>query len=203
MRYEVIVVVLCMHDGTEEREVEHIICVALSRGPLIQSRAYWSGTNTNTHQGEVGFHTSCTSVLHIHRIDSALAAKNAAENMPLVVISHNIYLPPEIVKTHKKLSSTRRATRTQPKWVTGCIPIFSIIISLTSRNQDIHHPATLSTKQIYEKQETCFDAREAERPSDAAEPLLDWRTRPPSIPDGVDCSLEHRNSLSPRWVLLD
>ncbi|CAM9097417.1 unnamed protein product [Pylaiella littoralis] len=51
--------------------------------------------------------------------------------------------------------------------------------------------------------ETCFDAREAERPSDATDPLLDWRSRPPSIPDGVHCSIEHRNSLSPRWVLLD
>lgn len=52
-------------------------------------------------------------------------------------------------------------------------------------------------------QETCFDARDAERPSSVAEVALDWRRRPPSIPQDVDCLVEHRNSLSPRWVLLD
>ncbi|CAN0004899.1 unnamed protein product [Ectocarpus fasciculatus] len=51
--------------------------------------------------------------------------------------------------------------------------------------------------------ETCFDARDAERPSSVAEAVLDWRSRPPSIPQDVDCLVEHRNSLSPRWVLLD
>eukprot|EP00903_Cladosiphon_okamuranus_P014347 g13321.t1 len=51
--------------------------------------------------------------------------------------------------------------------------------------------------------ETCFDARDAERPSDSTRYLLDRRTRPNSIPEGVDCFIEHRSSLSPRWVLLD
>lgn len=60
------------------------------------------------------------------------------------------------------------------------------------------HPA-----QPMHKQETCFDARNAERPSDNAELLLDWRSRPPSIPDGVECSIEYRSSQHPRWVLLD
>ncbi|CAN0266498.1 unnamed protein product [Ectocarpus sp. 12 AP-2014] len=51
--------------------------------------------------------------------------------------------------------------------------------------------------------ETCFDARDAERPSSVAEVALDWRSRPPSIPQDAGCLVEHRNSLYPRWVLLD
>ncbi|CAN0135958.1 unnamed protein product [Scytosiphon promiscuus] len=49
--------------------------------------------------------------------------------------------------------------------------------------------------------ETCFDAREAELPLDSSQ-MLDWKMRPPMIPEDVDCTVEHRNSLAPRWVLL-